>query len=91
MVMEGYQLMEKDPTEEYNKTRSEETLKKKTVSVIVSENTVAMNPISPKLKGLVKLHKEARPIKPLVNELHPVTMLQVSEDCCRLLEGKLSV
>ena len=34
--------------------------------VTVSERTVAMNPIAPKFKGLVKLHKEARHMRPLV-------------------------
>ena len=35
--------------------------------VNVNERTVSMNPVPPKLKGLVKLHKETRPMRPLVN------------------------
>jgi len=52
------------PTEEYE-TRIGDVSKEN--CVIVSERTVAMNKITPKLKGLVKLHKEARPMRPLVN------------------------
>ena len=29
--------------------------------------TLEMNPVAPKLKGLVKLHKADRPMRPLVN------------------------
>ena len=64
-IMEnGYQPMDKDPTEKYQ-TKIKDVLKENGVSV--SEKTTAMNPIAPKLKGLVKLHKEARPMRPLVN------------------------
>ena len=35
--------------------------------VIVNEKTTTMNPTAPKPEELVKLHKEARPMRPLVD------------------------
>ena len=87
IMEDGYQLMNKEPTKEY-KTRIKDVLKEN--GVIVSERSVAMNQIASKLKGLVKLRKEARPMRVLVNCNHSV-FYQDSEDCCRVLEGKLSV
>ena len=55
--------MDIDPTDEYQ-TRINQTSKEN--HVIVSERTTTMNLITPKLKGLVKLHKEARLVRPLV-------------------------
>ena len=60
----GYQLIDKDPTEEYQ-TRIKDVLKEN--CVINSDRTTVMKPIAPKLKGPVKLHKEARLMTPLVN------------------------
>ena len=56
--------MEKDRTEKYQ-TRLEAVLNENAVNV--SGRTLAMSPIAPKLKGLVQLHKEARPMVPLAN------------------------
>ena len=87
-IMEnGYQLMDKYPTKKYQ-TKIKDVLNENGVSM--SERTTAMNPIAPKLKGLVKLHKEARPMRPLVNCIQS-PYLQNSENCCRVLERKLSV
>ena len=54
----GYQLIDKDPTEEYQ-TRIKGVLKENVA--IVSERTVARNPIASKLKGLVNFTRKPHP------------------------------
>ena len=60
----GYQELTKDPTQKY-----QEDLKAvlKQNNVPGNVRTLEMNPAAPKLKGLVKLHKADRPMRPLVN------------------------
>ena len=59
IMNKGYQLMDRDPTEKYQ-TRIRDVLKGH--CDIVSKRTT-------KLKGLVKLYKESRPMKPLANSI----------------------
>ena len=56
--------MDENPIKEYQ-TRIKYVLKEN--SVIVSEGTIVINPIAPYLKGLVRLHNEARSMRPLIN------------------------
>jgi hypothetical protein len=67
-VENGLKEMTEDPTPRYQKDVKEIVKKCKTIIDKPSQyKYIQMNPQAPKLNGLIKMHKETQPIRPVVN------------------------
>jgi hypothetical protein len=62
-----FQKLLNDPTDKFNKRTKEAIKKSKTIDQSVARRLTIMNPKSPQLYGLTKIHKDNNPMRPVVS------------------------
>jgi hypothetical protein len=81
----SFMMLNKDPTQEYNKNANTSISKCKTLSNTEKIKLKNINPKAPNLRGQPKLHKEGIPIRPVVNFMNAPTY-----KLCKFLNTKLN-